>query len=522
MKDKLRLLILVIPIALPSMVSAGYASVNDTNTTEDIGLPPYQYISPTPGEFPIIGWGLYFDTARSVFKDFVDCGFNAALIIPRKSNVDALMTALNTINNNDTLKLNLILHMRELMDNYEPEQSYSLMNTFLYWFRKYLNKNKHIKITGWFLEDEPIYYQFFNWSRYFHNMAQHDTTRMSWANLMGDPRATGFLYLTDPITSTNDHTIIQLPKTASYREYIENFSYMLRPGVLSYDYYPIGLDSKGKDVTITKNRLDDFYTSLQMYSEISKKRGCPFWAFCQSRATGLDSNYNRIGSGHPAPTETFLRYEAFNALAFGDQGTEYWSYKEEFPFPKDSVRKEYYALATYEGEKTPLWNYARNVNREIKAFTRVFLGAKLKSYYFVGDKRDTNYDDYKIAKNTDPIIVKSFRPALDTVGSNHGALVSTLTNGIDKYVVIVNQSPYDNASLLVTLNNRDYKISELKYQAGSSSEYLEVSSSKPTIQSLKISLEPSQYKIYRFSTRISFGNMNKTETFQDTLPLSTI
>lgn len=51
MKNKLRLLTLMVPIAMLSMVSAGFASVNDPDASGE-SEEPYPYISPTPGGIP--------------------------------------------------------------------------------------------------------------------------------------------------------------------------------------------------------------------------------------------------------------------------------------------------------------------------------------------------------------------------------------------------------------------------------------------------------------------------------------
>lgn len=53
MKNTLRILLAVIPLSMLSMVSASYASV-DIGGKSSGNTEPYPYISPTPGEFPII------------------------------------------------------------------------------------------------------------------------------------------------------------------------------------------------------------------------------------------------------------------------------------------------------------------------------------------------------------------------------------------------------------------------------------------------------------------------------------
>ena len=518
MKTPLRLLTLMVPIAMLSMVSAGFASVNNTDASES--EEPYPYISPTPGEFPIIAWGVNMDTSRVIFKGLVDCGFNAALVIPNKNILKQMMEALNPIPGEDTVKLSIIPYLQGLRSVYTPEATPGYIEYVLTQYQENMRPGNRTSVSGWRLHDEPAFYQFDDWKPYFHSIAQSDPSRMPFINLYGDPRAVSKLApsnndkkpsddLANGQGSYRESAIRSNP--APLRSYITSFCNKFRPGVLSYDYYPFVVDSTAErnDITITEtyNRLNDFYTALQLYSEISKKRNRSFWAFCQSKATCVnESDGYKPKDGHPLPTEDFLRYEAFNALAFGAQGIEYWSYKESDIAAEKPDTNVYYALVTKEGKKSPAWYYAQKVNREIKSWTNVFLGAKLDSYYFVGDPQDTTYCDYRRGSSAKAISVMDTNPG-DTVGSNRGALVSTLVNGEDNYVVIVNQSPYEPVSLELWLNESEYTIIGLR-----KSEALPMSNGfpvKPGVSVMRkedITLAPAQYAIYSYRKKSASGN----------------
>ena len=521
MKNKLRLLTLMVPIAMLSMVSAGFASVNDPDASGE-SEEPYPYISPTPGEFPIIAWGLYYDTSHTIFKDLMDCGFNAA-IVDGGSHCQALIQALNPVAGQDTVKVKLIPWFNWFVVNKEPEQMPGYMDGILNDYRKYAKPGNKTPITGWMLTDEPKYYQFDYYKPYFHAMAQHDTTRMTWTNLIGDTKAKQFLYY-DPTGSIDSDTVhpVAGPRKASIgqwtyvtlKKYIDDFCSKFRPGVLSYDYYPFTVKQdttcvphKLVDSTIEQGRLGVFYTALQLYSYTSKRIDRPFWAFCQCRATCTDSEY-KLQPGHPAPTEDYLRYEAFNALAFGAQGIQYWNYKEAFDRPVNDDGS-YYAPVTKDGKKTPAWYFVQNVNREIRQLTHVFLGARLESYYFVGDPRITVYSDYKPGTDADPVFVQSTDSRANSKGSNLGALVSTLVNGKDHYVVIVNQSPYEQAELLLKFNTLNYKIERLQPRGDALVSH---PVGQWTIQGSvqTVSLPRAQYMVYRYEPRLpSLPNPNQ-------------
>lgn len=501
MKNSLQFLLAAVPLSLMSMVSTGYASVNIGGKSTD-NTEPYPYISPTPGEFPIIAWGMADETSHEVFQGVVECGFNTVTVLPSKSILSDMMAALNPVAGEDTIKLSLIPNLMGMMNRYQPNQAAGYIDYLLNQYNIHMTDGNKTPVTGWMQEDEPTYYQLDAWSPYFHSIAQHDSTRMMWVNLLGDPKAVQYYRPLETDTI----------KGLALRDYVETFCEKFRPGVLSYDYYPFVVDKAGADSTIRRGRLDDFYTALQIYSEISKKRDRPFWAFCQCRATCINDDYSPK-FGHPAPTEDFLRYEAFNALAFGAQGIEYWGYKEDKDPEKNPDPDAYYALVTKSGKKTPAWYFARNVNQEIKKLSYIFLGAKLKSYYFVGDPRDTAYCDYKMGTMDDAIYVE-YNP-LGTEKNdkrNKGALVSTLTNNGVNYVIIVNQSPYVNTKLRVWHYHSKYQISHVSttIDPEKSGNVNNSSVIKPDRLIEDIILPPASYRIYSFRPRTH----SLTETFQ--------
>ena len=272
MKTKLQLLLLTIPLAVLGMASAAFAD-NYGDKDSWANRETYPYISPTPGEFPIMSWGMQTETSAQVYRDFVDCGFNAALVF--NSHFPLLIPALNPVAGQDTIKVNLIPRFEwyaDTVNHIDPKSMpYHMDRTYNNYLR-YATSGNRTPITGWMLTDEPAYYEFDYQVPFFRTMAQYDTTRMTWTNLYGDPAQ---VYRYSINISDN--------KKESLRHYIETFCEKFHPGVLTDDYYPFCLgDPKegdpeyGKDtiidITIRDHRLRDFYTALQLYSEISKKR----------------------------------------------------------------------------------------------------------------------------------------------------------------------------------------------------------------------------------------------------------
>ena len=520
MKNKLKLLILAIPFAILTMVSAGFANAAGTETSSGT-VEPYPYISPTPGEFPIIAWGVECNTSRQVFKDVMDCGFNAVMIQDINVNTHKIVEALNPVTGEDTIKLNLIGHMgwfaTDTVYRHTPGDMPGCMDYVENLFNTNRSASNQSTITGWYILDEPKFCDLDKYADYFNAMAQHDASRMIWLNLLGDPRSSSLAPNSNKSikqNTTTDNVLDTIADLTSLRGYVEHFCNTSKAGVLSYDYYPIAVDiNNNVNPTLTQHRLNDFYACLQLYSEISKKRNRPFWAFCQSRATNLDNNYNRIGSGHPAPTEEYLRYEAFNALAFGAQGIEYWNYVEPYNASGKTDPNSYFALSTSDGKKTPLWYYAQKVNSEIKNLSYIFLGAKLESYYFVGDPQNTDFEDYKKGDSAKVMSV-SAGTAFNYRGSNRGALVSTLVNGNNHYIVIVNQSPFESIYLNLFLNITDYNITDIDDICEFIPNDPPIANTngfiKPERPSIglgkRLILKPGGYKIYVYSPKKKTNN----------------
>lgn len=133
-----------------------------------------------------------------------------------------------------------------------------------------------------------------------------------------------------------------------------------------------------------ENKINDFFYDLALYAHTSKARGIPFWAFCET-ANYIYRNPEspEIYPQRPIATEEYLRFEAFNALALSAQGIVYWSYAMQ-----DPNENGYYQSAVVDknGNPGPSWNAVKQINKEIKEHSDVFLGATLEGYMFVGNQ----------------------------------------------------------------------------------------------------------------------------------------
>ncbi len=208
---------------------------------------------------------------------------------------------------------------------------------------------------------------------------------------------------------------------------------------------------------------------------MSKECGTPFWAYCQSMS------FKNKDVQRPAATVPYLRFEAFSALAYGAQGIVYWTYGQRL-----STKNEAYlsALVNLDGDKTPAWYAARQVNNEIKALNDVFYNSRLVDCRHTGD---ILYRDTKKLSGT-------FGPLKHIVSGKEGVMVSHLkTNGND-YLIIVSRDPF--SSQTVRLNFDDVKVEELTVSSSGNNYSVR---KKKINGSVKRSLSPGGYLVFNWN-----------------------
>lgn len=345
------------------------------------------YISPTPGEFPIMASSICVKgdlPTKQQVADYVACGFNLLVQDNEVELYDSLFSLF------DGTGVKLFASASPLRG---PSQEAC---------REFMNKYKdNPTLAGWEFRDEPRYAELNMLEGIFDVMTETDPDHLVRINLVGE--------LAKLFVGEN---------TPSMTAYLDTIQKRFAPGVWSYDYYPIKiLDNNGKLIV----DYDPFYSDFEVFSKMAKKTGRPFWAFCQS----VGFRQGRVCK--PVPKEEYLRFEAFSALAYGAQGLEYWTYRQCRDVPSSNFEYLDGAL-TLDGKKTKVWTYIRNVNREIKKYQNVFLGAELIDVVHTGP---TKYTDTK------QMPASGFGPFIQFWNGGKGVLVSHLRNAGDDYYVMV-------------------------------------------------------------------------------------
>jgi len=143
-----------------------------------------------------------------------------------------------------------------------------------------------------------------------------------------------------------------------YKEYLQKYIDVVKPEFISYDHYPLKQTVEGTAIT------EDFLYNLELVAEAGKKAGVPVWSFIQA----MD-----FGATNRKPSEADIRWQVYTNLAFGVQGIQYFCYWT----PVDDATTVFgEAMIDRQGNKTPIYDYVKNVNREILAFDHILLSMK--------------------------------------------------------------------------------------------------------------------------------------------------
>lgn len=136
-----------------------------------------------------------------------------------------------------------------------------------------------------------------------------------------------------------------------YRAYVRDFIETVEPGILSYDNYPLHINT---------TTFDNWYHDLEIIREEARRAEIPFWLFMQ--AQGI-VDYLRV------PSEIDIAWQVNSSLCYGVRGIMWFSYwtpmPELFPsedglIPFNEVHHD--AIITLEGKRSPHYEYVKTIN----------------------------------------------------------------------------------------------------------------------------------------------------------------
>lgn len=137
----------------------------------------------------------------------------------------------------------------------------------------------------------------------------------------------------------------------SYADHVETYLTTVPAEILSYDHYPI----------VGDQLRGDYYWNLEIIRNAARRHGIPFWAFTLAVAH----------NPYPIPTMGHLRLQVFSDLVYGAAGIQYFTYwtpvSDHWNFHEGPIRVD--------GTRSPVWDLAQAMNREIAGYAPVFADA---------------------------------------------------------------------------------------------------------------------------------------------------
>lgn len=150
-----------------------------------------------------------------------------------------------------------------------------------------------------------------------------------------------------------------------FRAYIASFIDIVKPRLLSYDFYPFRLNS-----TLHKGWFHD----LAIVREETRKARIPFMVFMQSEG---------ITEGLRVPNRAEILWQVNTALAYGARGVGwfcYWTpapdqgFKQEEGAAPPIVEHHHNAMISRAGKPTEIYDYVKEANHYLKKAGKALLG----------------------------------------------------------------------------------------------------------------------------------------------------
>ena len=177
-----------------------------------------------------------------------------------------------------------------------------------------------------------------------------------------------------------------------YERYVDEFCETLKPKVLVWDKYPFWT------IRIDREKLREFFYTLNHNRERAKKEGIPFWGYVQAGSQFNDEK-KRFESAQYFPNEAQLQWVVNTYLAFGAQGIlyfpliqpEHFAYAGTDEEPAWDFKRN--GIIGADGNKTQWFDYAKTMNEHIREIDEVLMNAENKGVILTSEqaKQDMEY-----------------------------------------------------------------------------------------------------------------------------------
>lgn len=191
-------------------------------------------------------------------------------------------------------------------------------------------------VAGFFITDEPGVSDFTALGKAVAAVKKYAPGKLAYINLFPDYATLG----------TPGHSQLG---TSNYTDYLERFVAAVRPQCLSYDNYIIQYSNDQRD----RAKAAGYYRNLLEVRRVAQKHNLPYLNIVSA---------NQLVPGYPPPSPANLHLQAYTTLAAGYRGVTWYAYYG---------RGYRYAAIGMDGQKTPTWEYLKEVNRQIATLAPV-------------------------------------------------------------------------------------------------------------------------------------------------------
>ncbi len=353
-----------------------------------------QHYSP----FPLLIWPER-DTQTLDYRSMMEmkrCGFS---IIHANSSREENLTLLDIADSAGVRLLLADTRINTLVQRQKPDTSWALLDSVV---RDY---GDHPALWGYFIARNPQYNQFSHLAKvvdYFEKI---------------DPSHHAFVSL---------HSLFRNAKnwgTSDYADYLGDFLETVAPSLLSISHYPV----------IGFKLHPEYYLSLEMMRKVWVENNIPFWP------TVLVANIEDL----PLRQHSHIRLQAFSALAYGARGIQFFPY---YTVGENGVYQN--AMIGPDGEKTRIYTFVRNINREVKQIGRILSQCKSVSV----SRTDPRPHGSVFVENAFPVLAIRGGKVLMGIFQN-------MSN--DRYVMLVNRDYTYGAKISLYFDQSVSKIKEI-------------------------------------------------------------
>ena len=174
----------------------------------------------------------------------------------------------------------------------------------------------------------------------------------------------------------------------SYPEHLEEYLSTVRPPLLSFDHYHLIREHAATDLTLEDERqnaiLHDayrqvdrpgFFDNLEDVRAASVRYGIPFMLIVLLTEHGPYRNL----------TESEIRYEVFQALAYGSVRISYFTY---WTLPYDEIWHWKNGMISADGRRTPHYFDVQRINRDLQPIGQALGGRAPTVLFHIGKEPD--------------------------------------------------------------------------------------------------------------------------------------